>query len=591
MKRIGKKLALFALLLAAIAGREAAAQSSPDVEATVSQNTIYTGERIEFNIEISGDFTNVTRPEIPEIPGFRLLSNTPSTSRSFNFVNGRTSTSYAYTYYMVAESEGTFQIPGVPVTIDGEQYRTNPIDVRIVDRNATANNPGASSRPEIFLSLEVDEENPVPGQQLIADVVLYFRDNLEVNNYTPVPGWKAEGFWKEELASQGRARAESSILDGVRYRRASLLQFALFPTKSGELTISPYEIAVEVRSSSSRNDPFSSFFGGFGTNQRQVELRSDPVTLQVREMPDGGGDHFSGAVGNFSFSRSASTREVMVGESIEIQTTVNGTGNIPLLSKPEYRVPDGLEVYAPEENASVNRSNQRISGTKVFTDVLVARSPGTYTIPETTLSYYNPSGDSYATHTLPAIPITVRRNPDAVTPAPESSALAVQPVTGLATWSESRSDSMLATWWFWSGITLPLLLLAVGYWQKIYRERMSSDLNFARSVKAGEKAGGRLDAAVARAEEGAIKEAYHELQKALTGFIGDRLGLPEAGLSNQQYLAALQEEGVNEELIQNMRMLLDKCATISYAPNTTSEYLKSHVELAKSTLDKLKQEL
>ncbi|MDZ7772865.1 MAG: BatD family protein [Balneolaceae bacterium] len=590
MIRIGRKLALFALLLAAIVGREAAAQSSPDVEATVSQSTIYTGERIEFNIEISGDFTNVTRPEIPEIPGFRLLSSTPSTSRSFNFINGRTSTSYTYTYYMVAEREGNFRIPAVPVTIDSKSYRTNTIDVRIVDRNTSANSPGASSRPEIFLRLEVDEQNPVPGQQLIADVVLYFRDNLEVNNYTPVPGWKAEGFWKEELANQGRARAESSILDGVRYRRASLLQFALFPTKSGELSISPYEIAVEVRSSSSRNDPFSSFFGGFGTNQRQVELRSDPVTLEVRELPSGG-EHFSGAVGDFSFNRSASTREVMVGESIEIETTVSGTGNIPLLSKPEYPVPDGLEVYAPEENASISRNNRRISGTKIFTDVLVARSPGTYTIPETTLSYFHPSEDRYITRTLPAIPLTVRRNPDAVTPAPENGALSVQPVTGLANWSSPGSGSMIGTWWFWSGITLPLLLLAVGYWQKSYRERMSSDMNFARSVRAGEKAAARLEEAVTRAEEGAIKEAYHMLQKALTGFVGDRLGLPEAGLSNQQYLSALQEEEVNEELIQNMRLLLDKCATISYAPNTTSEYLKSHVELAKSTLEKLKKEL
>jgi uncharacterized protein (DUF1778 family) len=120
---------------------------------------------------------------------------------------------------------------------------------------------------------------------------------------------------------------------------------------------------------------------------------------------------------------------------------------------------------------------------------------------------------------------------------------------------------------------------------------MQSDTAFARSVKAADKAQKRLEKAIQVSEQGNIKQAYNLLQKAITGFISDRLNMPEAGLSNQDYIEALKEQNIEENLVKNVRMLLDKCASISYAPNTTHAYLKSHVGLAESTLEKLQKVL
>ena len=120
---------------------------------------------------------------------------------------------------------------------------------------------------------------------------------------------------------------------------------------------------------------------------------------------------------------------------------------------------------------------------------------------------------------------------------------------------------------------------------------METDTAFARSVKASEKAQQRLEDAVDVSEQGDIKQAYNLLQKAITGFISDRLNMPEAGLSNQDYIEALKKQDIEENLVKNVRMLLEKCATISYAPDTTHAYLKSHVGLAESTLEKLQKVL
>lgn len=592
MRKTGNASWLIGFLLVLCSWSPAVGQSSLSVEATVSETNLFTGERIKLDITVSGDFSEVNRPELPAFQGLQLLSSTPSTSRSISYVNGVTQSSYTYSYYLAPRGEGRYQIPSVTVTVDGTEYQTEPIDITVTNRQAAANSSGADSeRPDIFLRLRVSDARPVTGEQLIANVVLYFKEGLEVRSYQPIPGWKAQGFWKEELASADRPSVESTILNGVRYRTARLLQFALFPTKAGELTISPYQIRVSVRPSSQRDDPFSSFFGGFGTNQRQVELETDPVTINAQPLPAADTSSYIGAVGSFRISRSIDVTSAQVGESIEIETRISGTGNVPLINKPEYDFPAGLEVYEPQENASINRGNQRISGTKTYTDVVVARTPGTFTIPEARLAYYNPGRGQYVTETLPAHRITVTANPNATTPLPQSESLSLQPVTGLASWVTPGAETLTGRWWFWAGLLLPALLLGIAYWRKTYRHKMNTDRTFARAQQADEKARGRLDEALAHSEQGETKAAYNALQKALAGYISDRLGLPEAGLSIEQYIAALEEHNVNKDLIKNVRMLLNKCATINYAPDSSQDYLKSHVGLAESIIQKLKKEL
>lgn len=591
MKRIGKLFGVAALLLPllALSSGPVLGQSSLSVEASLSETSVYTGERVTLSVKISGSFNNISRPDLPEFQGLRLLSNNPSTTQNYRYVNGESSTIYTYDYYLVAQNEGTYQIPPVNVTVDGTTHQTDPIKIEVLNRSESADSE--PDTPDIFLQLEVSDKEPVTGQQIVTDVVLFFREGLEVNSYQPVPGWKAEGFWKEELENRGRPQASSTVVDGVRYRKARLMQFSLFPTKAGELEISPYEIVVSARSTQSRDDPFSSFFGGYGSSQRQIDLSSDPVTVNVKPLPETHGSDYLGAVGDFDISRKINTNSAVVGESIEITTHINGTGNIPLISKPEFDLPDGLEVYEPQETSNLNRSNQQISGSKTFTDIIVARSPGSYTIPAKEVAYYNPSQDRFITERLPALSFEANENPDAVTASDIPSSFPVDPVTGLTSWIAPTSPDLLSYWWFWAGIILPAIILGIAYWQKSYIEKMNTDQAFARAKRASDRAYNRLEDAISLSEQGNIKQAYNMLQKALTGFISDRLNLPEAGLSNQEYVKALEEENIDDNLVKNVRMLLDKCASISYAPDTSHAYLKSHVGLAQSTLDKLKKVL
>lgn len=593
MIRIGKSTLVFLFVGFWIGWFQPAAhaQSEVEVSATVSESTAYTGERFQLTIKVSGDYNNVSRPVLPDFTGFELLSSTPSTEQQFEIVNGRMSSSFSYGYNLSAgNNAGNYQIPPVTVNIDGQEYETEPISVEIIDRNASAAGNTENSRPDIFLRLNASDERPVPGQQVIIGVNLFFKDGIEVTSYQPIPGWKAEGFWKEELGTT-TPQAESTVFNGVRYRKARLLQFALFPTKTGELTVSPYEISVSVRSTSSRRDRLGSFFGSFGSNQRKIELESDPISIDVQPLSEPDNATLFSGVGNFNIERQINNREVTAGESVEITTTITGSGNIPLLSKPNYDLPDGLEIYEPQESTSIERGNQQISGTKTYTDVFIAQKAGSYTIPETQVAYYNPVANRFVRQTLPAISFSASTDPEDIANIHKSISSDLSPATGPVNWIQPKNTTPFSLWWFWVGLLLPLLVVTGGYLRKKYIEKMETDTAFARARKANDIANEKLQEAIQLAEQGNIKRAYNMLHKALTGFIGDRFNLPEAGLSNSDYARALKQKNVDPGLIKNIRMLLDKCATISFAPDTSQAYLRSHVGLAQSILDKLKKEL
>jgi len=585
MKKTGKLL--FHLILLFFLHTCFVFGQSPSVSATINENNIFSGETLRLTITLKGQHVDeVPRPELPAIEGVRWLRNRTSTSTSYSIINGKASASYSYSYILIAESPGTYTIPPIEIKVDGERLNTNPIPFTIIDR-ASLPDSDPNKIPDIFVEMEVDDKNPVPGQQLVASLVLYFKEGIEVATYQPSPGWKAEGFWKEELSGIQRPKASSVIKNGIRLRKATLMQYALFPTKSGTLTLSPFTVTVTVRTQRSR-DPFNFDVFSFGGNQQRVQIESEPVDIEVRSLPQISNASYFGAVGDFTITRVTEPTEALVGESIEVKTTITGYGNIPLLTKPEFELPDGLEKYQPEENSTINRNGTQISGTKTFSDIIVARNAGEFVIPEVTLAAFNPKTNSYNKTILPAITLKIERDPNNTSNSLTKTRLSIQPVTGLVRWQADTSGNFSFHHIGWFLLLLPLFVFVGGYWKSRYNKRLQSDQAFARSEKAYDRA---MEILESIHDERDIKKAYHIIHKAVTGFIGDKLNLDKAGLHDSEYFEALKSKNVNPELIKQTQKLLDTCSSISFAPTINQKNLSENLQESKELIKKLRKEI
>lgn len=560
------------------------------LDATVSENKIFIGEQFTLTIEIKGSSVrNVEMPELPDFNGVRLLSTTPSRGTSISIVNGRTSTAITYTYSFIAREKGNYTLPPISIPVDGEMHQTSPIQIEVLEKN-NLSTERTRSLPDIFMEIEVNDKRPVRGQQLIANLVLYFKQGIEVTSYQPTPGWRTDGFWKEELENVDQPRAESEILNGVRYRKAVLLRYALFPTRSGELKLNPFSFNLGVRSRPERGDPFGSLFGGFGTNQRRINVETEPVTINVRELP-GIEDAVSiGAVGSFNISRDINRNEYTVGETIELATKIEGTGNIPLISKPAYSLPDGFDIYSPDESSKVERRGNTIRGTKTFTDLIVARSAGTFQIPEETIAYYNPESNRLLRKRLPSITFTVKRPATGGQIMVASDRFSLQPVTGLAVWQQESRPFYQATW-FWILIILPLVTLAVSAYRKNLLDKLESDSSFARAHRSRERADERIREARAALENHESKKVYSLMHKTLSGYISDKLKLPEAGLSDNDLIEHIRGKVADEQMVRTLKQVLDKCATISYAPVGTESDIRMDIDKTENLIQKLHKKL
>ena len=580
MIKIGNKpVLLFVLLISGIANQFLLAQDV-SVQATLTETNIFEGESVQLDIAISGTSLNsLERPEIPSISGLRYLPNRTISGSNYTYVNGKPSLTQSYGFQFIAQSPGSYTVPSIKVTVNGKEFATKPIAFKVLDPK-TIDNGNAERAPDIYVRLEPTTQNPVVGQQVVADIVLYFKSEVEVSNYNTVPGWKAEGFWKEELNNPTQARTTSVIINGIRYKRARLLQYALFPTKAGELTLSPYSLTVRVRNSRrTARDPFNFSFG-----QENKELKTLPVTLDVGRPPAIENAEYIGAVGDFEIKRTIKPSSAYVGESVEIVTEITGSGNLPLLNKPEYDFPESLELYNPQENTSITRDNRVIAGSKTFTDIIIARNDGTYSIPEKRIATFNPDKNSYEYFTLSEIKFRADIDPNATVTSLEDMRLDIEPVTGLAQWKQKTRTPLTERNSIWVMLVTPFFLFIGAYGYKNYYDKLNNDAGFARSTKAKDKAMDILDNAKTTED---IKEGYHKIQKALSQFIADKMNLPIAGVSGQSLITEIQKKGADKSVITEAKRIFDKCETIAYAPNISQEGLEDDVEKTKQLIKDL----
>ncbi len=574
MIKTGKAIGFICTLIIAFFVSERSSAQDISVSASLSETNIFAGESVRLDVTISGQSLNsIDRPQIPAVDGLRWLSGSTSQSTNYSYVNGRPSVAYTYGYSFIAESPGEYTFPSLSIDVNGTQYSTNPISFKVLDPT-TIEQGNAARSPDIYVRLEPSTTDPVVGEQVIASIVLYFKNEVEVSSYQPSPGWKAEGFWKEDLENRQQARTTSTLIGGVRYQRAVLLQTAIFPTKSGELELSPFEVVVQVRNRNRRRDIFS-----FGLGQERKELQTLPVTINVEPLPEIDAV-YSGAVGNFQISRTINPETAFVGESVEITTTITGQGNIPLIVKPVYEFPESLELYDPQESSTITRTGQQIGGTKSFTDIIIARNEGDYVIPAQEFAYYDPNRRRYSTVNLPALRFYAERDPRLAVTNGNEYRFDVQPITGLTNWVPANTDPLLRKGWIWMLLVLPVFSLGIGFVVKSYNDRMNNDSAFARSQRARELALEELGHAEAATD---IKNGYHYIERALIQYVADKIDLPKAGLSTSDLTSALKEK-TDEETSKELKRILDKCETISYAPNTSQEGLQNDIERAKELI-------
>jgi hypothetical protein len=99
--------------------------------------------------------------------------------------------------------------------------------------------------------------------------------------------------------------------------------------------------------------------------------------------------------------------------------------------------------------------------------------------------------------------------------------------------------------------------------------RRNSDLTLVRNRKAGKVAGKRLRSASICLKNNQIDKFYEEILKSLWGYLSDKLNIPVSDLNRMNSVNALIEKGIDENKIDSLTTILDKCEFARFSPSSS----------------------
>lgn len=582
------------LVVAGLAGLSPRARGDVTVEAHLDREVVAVGERITLTVTVIGT-GRAGDPELPDLPDFDIFSG--RTSRNFSFINGRMSSSMAFTYILAPRRQGTFTIPPIAVVEGKSRYTSRALEVRVeaagasgpssqgsppgqgppsaqspqpAPRSSARGRRGPADARAVFVTAEVKPAAAYIGEQLSLTVRFHQGVRLlERPDYRPPA---LTGFWVERLPGERTYYIEI----GGRQYHVTELSSALFPTEAGELTIGPAQVECVIEGSPFE-DPFSSFFRGFGAGERRT-VKSQPLTVTVRPIPrDGRPADWSGAVGRFRIEASLDPGRVRVGEAATLTVSLSGQGNIRAVGDPVVPEIAGLRAFDSGKTVEDGREGGVVGGVKKLARVFVPEASGSYVIPAITYSVFRPDLERF--ETIRTNPITLEVAEGGTGPSPLVSGGGaggqLLATSGASTLRFIRMGDpglrvrRVPPWAnpvFWLLQLIPLGGLAAVELIARHRQRVEVDQGYARYRRSRREARRRLKAARAYLASDDPRVFYGAVAQALLGYVSDRANLAAGSLTPAEARTELANRQIDAEVVEAFGACLERCDYGRFAP-------------------------
>lgn len=424
-----RRIILVALL--ALAGTGVVRADAPSVTAVLSSSETEEGRPVQLQIKVTDD-NEATPPNDIAVEGLDIRFTGQS-----QLIEGRNfhmSYSFVYSYTIMPLKAGTFTIPPQIVRTKTGNQRTPALTLNVAPNTGTnarrSRRSGGTSavdeRKLVFAELIVPKTTAYVGEIVPVEIRLGFNTRVR-SRLAELPNLTGQGFTTQRMPEP---KQSVENIDGVAYEVLTF-KTAIAPARSGKLDLGPVEakalVQVPRRTGGGRspfdifgmddpfNDPFfNDPFGGM-TEQRQMEMKSQPVTLEVKALPPNPPPGFGGAVGVFNLSSAVKPTTAQVGDPFTVTATIAGRGNFDRVTAPTLENDRGWHTYPPTANFTAN-DDVGLSGTKTFEMVLTPNEHKT-AIPPLVWSYFDPLKEGYVTVKSEELPVVVEGG---TAPAPTS---------------------------------------------------------------------------------------------------------------------------------------------------------------------------
>ena len=568
-------------------------QGQVSFEAKVSKKRLGLNERLRIDFEMNENGDNFNPPNFIN---FHVVSG-PQQSVSRSWVNGVQSFSKTYTYFLTPKKKGKIVLGQAEVNINGEVYKTSPIEIEIISAVEKPNDPNNTDNildGNIHLVAEISKNNPYLNEGITVTYKLYFRNPISISDVQELESPSYGDFWSH-LIKIGRAEINMrGSFKGEPYNEVIWRKAVLYPQKTGKLILEPLTLNLSLNLPSNRKD----LFGRRILTQAQKMITTGKDIIRVKGLPQNNKpDNFSGAVGEFDFDVILNKNALKATESFQVKIKVKGKGNLKLFNLPSINVPNTLEVYEPEHEENIQIA---VSGMEGFIEdnyTIVPEYQGKYPIPPVKFTFFNPQTALYKTLDSQDLLVDVFDGPQAgskranmvvseskqIIEASENAFRFIKlnteltPVNKKIFWMSNR---------FWILLFTPLLLIITAYLFKFFVFEKTEDASTSKQRKAQYLAKKYLSSA---------KKVFHNqilfyeaLERALHNYLKAKLKIETTELSKSKIEILLLDKKVKKQTALDYVSVIENCELARYAPgssvNIQSDFEKASRLIA--TIDK-----
>jgi hypothetical protein len=540
--------------------------------------------RIDFMMNVDGDHL-----ELPDFEGFRVVSG-PFQQISQTVVNGKVSWSKSFGYTIQPTKQGVLTIGSATMTYRGQKYQTDPVKLTVtapVERPNDPSEPLLNVEESVHLVAQVSKRNPYLNEPVSVVYKLYFKSDLAIRNFNMTASPEYNDFWSHNIEVK-QFETEVENYKGEKYSSVIVKKVLLYPQKSGKLTIEPLDLEVALQVPTNRRNMFGRVYHNTST-----KLSTGVQNVDVKPLPEAGKPaNFSGAVGAFDLIVTTDKTAIRQGETIEMDVTVSGKGNLELFSLPKPVFPSSLEVYDPIPKKQITVGLSGMNGKVSEKYTIIPQFQGKYIIKPIHFSYFDLETRTYKTLTSKEIMIDMIDGPvgnqsaqdDTIAKneaTPQSHFKFIELKTNLQ--PVVKQDFLFSTRFFvW--LLLPLLLIPVLIFAKNKKEERDSDVE-GNKVRSTNKLAKKY-LSEARKNQHDKEKFYNSLEKALHNFLKAKLKIETSEMSKDKISEILLQRKANAQATQDFISLLENCELARYAPSS-SVAIQQDYEKAVKTINTL----
>ncbi len=553
------------------------AQNEVSFEGFTAPKKVYANSTFQVSFVLYNALGKNFRP--PDLQPFKIVGG-PYNSSQRSIVNGRASSKLSITYDLLAPASGKYTIGSASITVDNKTLTSDPFTVNVVEDDRDIDSKGE----ELFVRAEPDYTEAVIGQQIIVRYKIYTRydvrrpDRTEEDNYP--------GFYAQPIRSVNNRTAVEEI-DGKKYTTNVFYVVALFPQQTGTLTIPSTTIQVGVEMEDNDNNNF------FFRPLKRVVLETEPVDIQVNNLPQDTTGTFTGAVGSYKIASQIQNSQITTDDAVSIKVSFVGDGDIKRIATPPLNFPENFEVYDPRIIAeNTIERNGRLIGRKEIEYLAVPKSPGNYTI-NPKFSYFDPELGSYVLVEDETffVDVTQGSNLGRVqipqVPEAEESVEDIRYIK-LSTEVHPQNQSFLNNPLFWIAFFIPFLsFLGLLVYRKMARS--GPDQEELKIKKAKKVALKRLKTAEQLKEAGNSRAFYNEVSKAMLGYVSDKLKIPGSELTKENVNNKLQSLNLDSKHVDEFMSVLQTTEMALFAGKDNSKDMNETYQKAIHILATIEQ--